>query len=57
MYFFENAATLANALKDAAKAHHEYEQKMGVPDADWPIWYADYIFKTHVNPERENTNA
>jgi hypothetical protein len=38
------AGGLASVLKDAADAHHEFEQTNG-PDPDWPRWYADYIEK------------
>lgn len=27
-------------LQDVAKLHHEFEQKMGIPDDQWPRWYA-----------------
>ncbi len=34
---------LARLLREAAEAHHEYEQRLGRPDEDWPKWYAEYI--------------
>jgi hypothetical protein len=42
---------LARLLRDAEKAHGEYEKEElgGERDADWPSWYADFI----VNALRE----
>jgi hypothetical protein len=34
---------LAQLLRDAEKAHAEYEKKLGHADDDWPSWYAVYI--------------
>ncbi len=34
---------LAELLREAEKAHAEYEKKLGRPDPDWPAWYAEYI--------------
>jgi hypothetical protein len=34
---------LAQLLRDAEKAHGEYEKGLGHPDEDWPAWYAAYI--------------
>jgi len=36
---------LAQLLRDAAKAHHEYEVELGRRDEDWPSWYAAYILE------------
>ena len=36
---------LAELLREAEKAHAEYEKKLGERDEDWPIWYAEYILK------------
>ena len=36
---------LAQLLRDAAKAHHEYEMELGRRDEDWPSWYAAYILE------------
>lgn len=41
---FTSAAQLASELRKAAEAHHKYELTTGRPDADWAVWYADYIF-------------
>jgi catechol 2,3-dioxygenase-like lactoylglutathione lyase family enzyme len=42
---FTSAADLAGALRRAGMAHGEHEKRIGGPDANWPDWYADYIFK------------
>jgi hypothetical protein len=34
---------LAQLLKDAERAHGEYERELGQRDEDWPSWYAGYI--------------
>lgn len=33
---------LAEKLRQAAEAHHDYEAANG-PDEDWPSWYARHI--------------
>jgi hypothetical protein len=34
---------LTQLLKDAAAAHHVFEQGLGKADPNWPEWYAAYI--------------
>lgn len=34
---------MTKLLREAAEAHHEYEEKVGERDDDWPAWYAEYI--------------
>ena len=34
---------LAQLLKDAERAHGQYERELGQRDEDWPSWYAGYI--------------
>jgi hypothetical protein len=34
---------LAELLKEAERAHGEYEGEIGRRDDDWPTWYAGYI--------------
>lgn len=42
---------LAAALRDAAAAHHIFEELNG-KDANWPEWYAAYIFtKVQTNDD------
>jgi catechol 2,3-dioxygenase-like lactoylglutathione lyase family enzyme len=40
---FASVADLASALRRAAAAHGEHEQRTGQADADWPDWYAAYM--------------
>ena len=40
---FGSASDLADAMRRAEAAHAEHEKRTGVPDADWPAWYAEYI--------------
>jgi hypothetical protein len=35
--------TLADLLREAERAHAEYERELGQRDEDWPSWYAGYI--------------
>ena len=39
------AEQLAALLREAEKAHGEYEHTLGHRDDDWPAWYAAYIVK------------
>lgn len=42
---FNSRAALEAALRRTAIAHEEYEERTGTEyDADWPRWYADYLF-------------
>ena len=34
---------LAELLREAERAHTEYERELGERDEDWPAWYAGYI--------------
>ena len=34
---------LAQLLRDAERAHGEYERELGERDEDWPSWYARHI--------------
>ncbi len=34
---------LANLLNETAEAHHKAFAATDGEDADWPIWYADYL--------------
>jgi hypothetical protein len=34
---------LADLLREAERAHAEYERQLGGRDDDWPSWYAQYI--------------
>lgn len=34
---------LEQLLKEAEKAHGEFEKTLGKRDEEWPAWYAEYI--------------
>jgi hypothetical protein len=34
---------LAVLLREAERAHGDYEKSLGHRDEDWPDWYASYI--------------
>jgi len=36
---------LAELLRDAERAHAEYERELGSRDEEWPEWYARYILE------------
>lgn len=40
---------MTELLKQAAAAHHEYEQQSGKPDAEWEKWYADFMMNQMRN--------
>jgi hypothetical protein len=40
---FASTADLVSALRRAAAAHGEHEQRTGQADPDWPEWYAAYM--------------
>jgi catechol 2,3-dioxygenase-like lactoylglutathione lyase family enzyme len=42
---FTSSTELAAALRRAAAAHGEHEARLGMPDPNWPDWYADYIVR------------
>jgi catechol 2,3-dioxygenase-like lactoylglutathione lyase family enzyme len=42
---FASAADLAGALRRAAAAHGEHEERTGQADANWPDWYALYMVR------------
>lgn len=46
---FGSSSELASALRRAAAAHHEHEQRTGKRDAlGWPDWYAEYIVRAQA---------
>jgi hypothetical protein len=49
---FASATELASALKRAEAAHGEYEKGLGHRDADWPIWYAEYMVREQAGKEQ-----
>ena len=40
---FTSARELASALRRAESAHTDHEKRTGERDAEWPIWYAEYV--------------
>jgi hypothetical protein len=42
---YSSASDLASALRRAAAAHGEHEERTGQPDPDWPDWYAEYMVR------------
>ena len=36
---------LERLLRGAEAAHAQYEQQLGHADANWPAWYAEWIFR------------
>ena len=48
---FTSSAELATALRRAAAAHGEHEQRTGGQDANWPDWYADYIVREQAGEQ------
>jgi catechol 2,3-dioxygenase-like lactoylglutathione lyase family enzyme len=48
---YASAGDLAQALKRAAAAHGEHEERTGQADADWPEWYAEYMVREQAGEE------
>jgi catechol 2,3-dioxygenase-like lactoylglutathione lyase family enzyme len=48
---FASAADLASAMRRAAAAHGEHEQRIGAADPDWPDWYAAYMAAERAGEE------
>lgn len=44
---------LTRLLKEAERAHAEYEKSLGRADENWPAWYADFILKNQ--PEEKQS--
>ena len=40
---FDSVSDAAGALRRAAAAHGEHEERTGETDPNWPDWYAEYI--------------
>jgi hypothetical protein len=34
---------LARLLREAERAHGDYERQLGKRDEEWPTWYAEFI--------------
>jgi hypothetical protein len=48
---FASAGELASAMRRAAAAHGEHEQRTGAADPDWPDWYAAYMVAEQAGEE------
>ena len=48
---YASAADLAAALRRAAAAHGEHEQRIGHRDEGWPDWYAAYMVAEQAGAE------
>ncbi len=48
---FAAASELASALRRAAAAHGEHEQRTGKEDPNWPDWYAEYMVREQAGEE------
>jgi catechol 2,3-dioxygenase-like lactoylglutathione lyase family enzyme len=48
---YSSAQDLFQALLRAAKAHGQHEQRIGHPDAEWPVWYAEYMVNERTGRE------
>jgi catechol 2,3-dioxygenase-like lactoylglutathione lyase family enzyme len=48
---FGSSGDLASALRRAAAAHGEHEQRTGKEDANWPDWYAEYMVREQAGEE------
>jgi hypothetical protein len=48
---YESVSDLAAALRRAAQAHGEHEERTGEEDPDWPDWYALYMVRERADEE------
>ena len=48
---FASVNDVAQALRRAAAAHGEHEQRTGQPDENWPDWYAAYMVAEQAGEE------
>ncbi len=48
---YESVEDLAEALRRAAAAHGEHEERTGEEDADWPDRYALYMVRERAGEE------
>ncbi|GAA2814246.1 hypothetical protein GCM10010441_43710 [Kitasatospora paracochleata] len=54
---YRSDAEFAAALRRAAEAHHEYEQRTGEPDPDWADWYARFLVDEQAAGRPRATDA
>ncbi|MEU4217910.1 VOC family protein [Actinoplanes sp. NPDC026623] len=48
---YAGVTDLAGALRRAAAAHGEHEQRTGEVDENWPDWYAEYLVSEQAGTE------
>jgi predicted enzyme related to lactoylglutathione lyase len=48
---FASVADLATALRRAAAAHGQHEERIGHADMNWPDWYAEYMVREQSGAE------
>jgi hypothetical protein len=48
---YESVSDLAAALRRAAAAHGQHEERTGEADPDWPDWYALYMVSEAAHEE------
>lgn len=48
---FASTTDLESALRRAAAAHGRHEARTGKADANWPVWYADYMVREQTGQE------
>ena len=48
---YESVDDLAAALRRAAEAHGEHEERTGEEDPNWPDWYALYMVRERGGEE------
>ena len=51
---YESVDDLAEALRRAAQAHGEHEERTGEEDPCWPDWYALYMVRERGGEEPPN---
>jgi hypothetical protein len=48
---YESVGDLTEALRRAAAAHGQHEERTGEADPDWPDWYALYMVRESAGEE------
>jgi hypothetical protein len=48
---FDSVTYVADALRRAAAARGEHEERTGESDPNWPDWYAEYIVAEHAGTQ------
>ena len=48
---YQSVHDLEAALRRAAVAHGEHEQRTGAEDPQWPSWYARYMVRERAGEE------